>query len=128
MNDDYRNIYLESRYIKHYNLVGDLSSSFLAGIRFYHGDTHRIQGSNTGSDANFTVDDPNNLQIDCKFPSYMHVDPNLKDVKGYNFDIGYRGQFLNLFSLDVSKYYLLYKNRIGVSQQSDGGDNVYIWN
>jgi len=215
MNDDYRNIYLESRYIKHYNLIGDLSSSFLAGVRFYHGDTHRIQGSNIGSDANFTVDDPNNLQIDYKFPSYnaaaffenvfqvtdklaitpgarfeyiqtnadsltnanassnkthtrkfvllglgldykvtdktdayanfsqnyspidftdivvsqpgMQVDPNLKDVKGYNFDIGYRGQFLNLFSLDVSGYYLLYKNRIGISQQTDGGGNVYLY-
>ena len=222
MDDDYRNYYLEARYIKHYNLVGDLSSSFLAGMRFYHGDTHRIQGNNnTGSDANFTVDDPNNLQIDYRFPSYnaaafienvfqltdkfsvtpgarfeyiqtnakgytvadtttniktpgdethtrkfpllgvgldykvtqktdayanfsqnyspidfgdivvlqpdMKVDPNLKDVKGYNFDIGYRGQFLNIFSLDVSGYYLLYKNRIGTLLQTDGGGNIYSY-
>jgi len=227
MDDDYRNIYLESRYIKHYKLVGDLSSSFLAGVRFYHGDTHRIQGNNnTGSNADFTVDDPNDLQIDYKFPSYnvavfmenvfqlsdklsvtpgarfeyiqtnaigysipdtttnvkvpanqthtrkfplfglgldykvtdktdayanfsqnyspvdftdiviaqpgMVVDPNLKDVKGYNFDIGYRGQFLNVFSLDVSGYYLLYKNRIGAIEESDGGAstgglNTYLY-
>lgn len=221
-DDDYRNYYLEARYIKHYNLINNLSSSFLAGMRFYHGDTHRIQGNNnTGSKADFSVDDPNNLQIDYRFPSYnlaafvenvfqvtkklsitpgarfeyiqtnangytiadtttnvrtnaaqthtrkfplfglgldykvtektdayanfsqnyspinftdivviqpdMKVDPNLKDVKGYNFDIGYRGQFLNLFSLDVSGYYLLYKNRVGTLLQTDGGGNVYSY-
>ena len=57
----------------------------------------------------------------------MKVDPNLKDVKGYNFDIGYRGQFLNIFTLDVSGYYLLYKNRIGTLLQTDGGGNVYSY-
>jgi Fe(3+) dicitrate transport protein len=222
MNDDYRNYYMESRYIKHYNFIGDLSSSFVAGIRFYHGDTHRIQGNNnTGSNADFSVDDPNNLQLNYRFPSYnaaafvenifkltdklsvtpgarfeyiqtnaqgytiadtttnvktlgnqthtrkfplfglgldykvtektdiyanfsqnyspvdftdivilqpdMKVDPNLKDVKGYNLDIGYRGQLFNIFSLDVSTYYLLYKNRIGSLEQTDGGGNVYLY-
>ena len=222
MNDEYRNHYLEARYIKHYNLIGNLSSSLLTGLRFYHGDTHRIQGNNnTGSNADFSVDDPDNLQINYKFPSYnaaafvenifqltdklsvtpgarfeyiqtnakgytindtttniwtpgnethtrkfvllgigldykvtektdvyanfsqnyspinfsdiiisqpnFVVDPNLKDVKGYNFDIGYRGQFLNIFSLDVSGYYLLYKNRTGTLQQTDGGENSYLY-
>ncbi|HEY0245204.1 MAG TPA: carboxypeptidase-like regulatory domain-containing protein, partial [Mucilaginibacter sp.] len=31
MDDDYRNYYLEARYIKHYNLVNNISSSFLSG-------------------------------------------------------------------------------------------------
>ena len=57
----------------------------------------------------------------------MKVDPNLKDVKGYNFDLGYRGQFANIFTLDVSVYYLLYKNRVGTLLQTDGGGNVYSY-
>lgn len=220
MNDTYRNYYMETRYIHHYKLIGNSQSSFLAGVRFYHGDTHRIQGyNNTGSDANFSVTNTSNLQIDYRFPSYnaavfaenvfqltdkfsvtpgirmeyiqtnakgytiadtttnaktfddethtrnfplvgvgldykvsqktdayanfsqnyspisfgdivilqpgMKVDPNLKDVKGYNFDLGYRGQYKNLFNFDVSVFYLLYKNRVGNLLQTDGGGNVY---
>ena len=191
MNDQYRNFYMETRYIHHYELIDGIKSSFLAGVRAYHGDTHRIQGANyTGSDANFSVRDNNDLEIDYRFPSYnaaafaenvfqltnrfsvipgarfeyiqtnangyampdpntdsktdgheshtrkfvllgvgldykasrktdfyanfsqnyspvsftdiiisqptLKVDPNLKDVRGYNFDLGYRGQIGNL--------------------------------
>ncbi|MGC4023596.1 MAG: TonB-dependent receptor [Cyclobacteriaceae bacterium] len=220
MNDVYRNYYLEARYIHHYKLVHEIQSSFLAGARFYTGDTHRIQGYNySGSNADFSVRDNQNLQIDYRFPSYnaaifaenvfqitnkfsvtpgirleyiqtnakgytiadtttnvktygnethtrkfpligvgldykvsrktdayanfsqnyspisfgdivilqpgMKVDPNLKDVKGYNFDLGYRGQYKNLFNFDISWFYLLYKNRVGNLLQTDGGGNVY---
>ncbi|WP_158799205.1 TonB-dependent receptor domain-containing protein [Pedobacter sp. L105] len=222
MNDDYRNYYMEARYIHHYALINNIQSSFLAGVRAYHGDTHRTQGYNyTGSDADFTMRDNNDRQIDYRFPSYnvaafaenvfkltdkfsvipgarleyiqtnakgytipdttmnaktlgneshtrkfallglgldykvsrktdlyanfsqnyspvsftdiiilqpnMKVDPNLKDVKGYNFDLGYRGQIKNIVSFDVSGFYLLYKNRIGTLQQSDGGNAVYLY-
>ena len=69
MDDDYRNFYLEGRYIKHYKFIDNLSSSFLAGVRFYHGDTHRIQGNNnTGSNANFSVDDPGNFADRLQVP------------------------------------------------------------
>ncbi|MBB6270915.1 Fe(3+) dicitrate transport protein [Pedobacter cryoconitis] len=220
MNDQYRNYYMETRYIHHYELVNGIKSSFLAGVRAYHGDTHRIQGYNyTGSDANFSVRDNDNLQIDYRFPSYnaaafaenvfqltnklsvipgarfeyirtnangytipdtttniktpgheshtrkfvllgmgldykisrktdfyanfsqnyspvsftdiiisqptLKVDPDLKDVKGYNFDLGYRGQISNLVNFDLSGFYLLYKNRIGTLLQTDGGGDVY---
>ena len=221
MDDDYRNYYTEARFIHHYNLIGNLRSSFLTGVRFYHGNTHRTQGYNyTGADANFSMRD-DRTQLDYRFPSYnvaafaenvfqltdkfsvtpgarfeyiqtnsrgytitdtttnvatpgnekhtrkfpllgvgldykvtpksdvyvnfsqnyspidfgdivilqpgMKVDPNLKDVKGYNFDLGYRGQFLNALTLDVSGYYLLYKNRIGSMLQTDGGNDVYLY-
>ena len=222
MNDDYRNFYMETRYIHHYNLIGSLPSSFLAGVRAYHGNTHRTQGYNyTGSDADFSVKNNDNQQIDYRFPSYnvaafaenvfqltdkfsvipgarfeyiqtnakgytiadtstnaktygneshtrkfallglgldykighktdlyanfsqnyspvsftdiiilqpsMKVDPNLKDVKGYNFDLGYRGQVSNILNFDLSGFYMLYKNRIGTLQQSDGGSDVYLY-
>jgi Fe(3+) dicitrate transport protein len=53
------------------------------------------------------------------------VDPNLKDVKGYNFDIGYRGRYKTILSFDVSAFYMLYKNRIGTLLQIDSVGNVY---
>lgn len=220
MNDAYQNFYMEVRYIRHYKLIGNAPSSFLTGMRLYHGDTHRIQGYNfTGADASFTVRNSEALQIDYRFPSYnaayfaenifqltrnfsvtpgirleyiqtnargytiadtttniktngnqthtrrfpligtgldykvssktdayanfsqnyspisfgdivilqpgMQVDPNLKDVKGYNFDLGYRGRAGKLFNFDVSGFYMLYKNRVGSLLQTDGGGNVY---
>lgn len=220
MSDKYRNIYMETRYIHHYNLGNNLRSAILAGIRFYHGDTHRMQGYNyTGSNANYSFGSPDSLQIDYRFPSYnaavfaenvfqitdkfsitpgarfeyiqtngegytvadtseniktwgnekhvrkfpllgigleykifdrtdiyanfsqnyspvnfsdiiiiqpgMKVDPNLKDVKGYNADLGYRGQIKNIVNFDLSIYYLLYKNRIGTLLQTDGDENIY---
>lgn len=41
------------------------------------------------------------------------IDVNLKDAKGYNIDLGYRGSVGNLFSFDVSVFMLEYGNRIG---------------
>jgi len=46
-------------------------------------------------------------------PTTDIVDPNLKDAKGYNFDLGYRGKVKNFLQIDVSGYYLLYQNRVG---------------
>jgi len=220
MNDEYRNYYMEARSIHHYNLAGKTQSSFLVGVRLYHGNTRRVQGYNySESGADFSVGDSENLQIDYRFPSYnaaafaenvfqltdkfsvtpgirmeyiqtnakgytmadpttrlktlghethtrhfpllgagldykvtgqtdayanfsqnyspisfgdivilqpgMKVDPDLKDVKGYNFDLGYRGQYKKAFNFDISGFYLLYKNRVGNLLQTDGGGDVY---
>jgi Fe(3+) dicitrate transport protein len=46
-------------------------------------------------------------------PTTDLVDPNLKDAKGYNIDLGYRGKIKDYFGFDVSGYYLQYNNRIG---------------
>ncbi len=46
-------------------------------------------------------------------PSTDVVDDNLKDAKGYNIDLGYRGKIKNYVQFDVSGYYLQYNNRIG---------------
>lgn len=46
-------------------------------------------------------------------PTTDVVDPDLKDAKGYNIDLGYRGKVKNFFQFDVSGFYLQYNNRVG---------------
>ncbi|MDB5198952.1 MAG: TonB-dependent receptor [Chitinophagaceae bacterium] len=46
-------------------------------------------------------------------PTTDVVDPNLKDAKGYNADLGYRGKVKNFLQFDVSTFYLEYNNRVG---------------
>jgi Fe(3+) dicitrate transport protein len=46
-------------------------------------------------------------------PSTDVVDENLKDAKGYNIDLGYRGKVKNYLQFDISGFYLQYNNRIG---------------
>lgn len=46
-------------------------------------------------------------------PTTDVVDPNLKDAKGYNADLGYRGKVKNFIQFDVSGFYLQYNNRVG---------------
>jgi Fe(3+) dicitrate transport protein len=53
------------------------------------------------------------------------VDPNLKDETGFNADLGYRGSIDNIFSFDVSGFWLQYNNRIGQLQQVDSAYNIY---
>jgi Fe(3+) dicitrate transport protein len=46
-------------------------------------------------------------------PTTDVVDPDLKDARGYNIDLGYRGKVKNFLQFDVSGYYLQYNNRVG---------------
>ncbi len=46
-------------------------------------------------------------------PTTDIVDPDLKDAKGYNFDLGYRGKVKNFLQFDISGFYLQYNNRVG---------------
>ncbi len=46
-------------------------------------------------------------------PSTDVVDPDLKDAKGYNLDLGYRGKVKSYLQFDVSAFYLQYNNRVG---------------
>ncbi|MDP1842103.1 MAG: TonB-dependent receptor [Sediminibacterium sp.] len=47
-------------------------------------------------------------------PSTDIIDENLKDAKGFNIDIGYRGKVQSYLLFDFSVYYLQYNNRMGV--------------
>jgi len=55
-------------------------------------------------------------------PTTDVIDQNLKDAKGYNIDLGYRGRIKEYFFFDVSGYLLQYNNRIGLiaQQRLDG--------
>lgn len=50
------------------------------------------------------------------------IDPNLKDARGYNLDLGYRGKLKDYLFFDVGLFYLQYNNRIGLlaQQRLDG--------
>ncbi len=55
-------------------------------------------------------------------PTTDEIDQNLKDAKGYNIDLGYRGRIKEYLFFDVSGYLLQYNNRIGLiaQQRLDG--------
>jgi Fe(3+) dicitrate transport protein len=46
-------------------------------------------------------------------PSTDIIDNDLKDSKGFNADLGFRGKVKNFLQFDISSYYLLYNNRVG---------------
>src|SRR5687767_12304102 len=46
-------------------------------------------------------------------PTTDIVDPDLKDSKGYNIDLGYRGKLKDYLQFDISGFYLQYNNRVG---------------
>lgn len=47
------------------------------------------------------------------------IDPDLQDEKGFNIDLGIRGQIINKLNYDVSVFMLSYANRIGTTIQVD---------
>lgn len=46
-------------------------------------------------------------------PTSDIIDQNLKDAKGYNLDLGYRGKVKSYLQYDVSSFSLKYNNRVG---------------
>lgn len=57
------------------------------------------------------------------------IDPELKDAKGYNLDIGYRGKVSNFLNFDIDYFNLNYNNRIGtINQIADGRSFQYRTN
>jgi Fe(3+) dicitrate transport protein len=62
-----------------------------------------------------------------KFGSTSKIDPNLKDVKGFNADIGWRGTFGKFLNFDVDAFYLGYNNRIGIVERTDASGIPYTF-
>jgi Fe(3+) dicitrate transport protein len=46
------------------------------------------------------------------------IDPNLKDTKGYDIDLGYRGHYSDFFRFDINVFYLYYGDRVGLITQN----------
>jgi Fe(3+) dicitrate transport protein len=55
----------------------------------------------------------NYSDILVRTPNFQ-VDQDLKDVTGFNADLGFRGQHKDWLNFDLSAYYLDYNNRIGI--------------
>jgi len=55
------------------------------------------------------------------------IDPNMKDAKGYNADLGWRGSFGKVLNFDVNVFYLAYDHRIGLIQLTDANGNPYTY-
>ena len=53
------------------------------------------------------------------------IDPNLSDAKGFNFDLGYRGELGNYLTFDVDYFYLDYSNRVGTIAQTASDGKIY---
>lgn len=57
----------------------------------------------------------------------FQIDPELEDETGYTGDIGIRGEIMNLFTYDISGFYIYYNNRIGFTTElNDQLNRLYI--
>lgn len=55
------------------------------------------------------------------------VNPDLKDSRGYDADLGYRGNIGNIFNYDFDLYYVYYGNRIGNLTEVNAAKQTYIY-
>lgn len=53
------------------------------------------------------------------------IDPNLSDAKGFNFDLGYRGELGNYLTFDVDYFHLDYDNRVGTISRTNTEGKIY---
>jgi len=54
------------------------------------------------------------------------IDPDLKDSRGYDIDLGYRGQVRDLISFDINAFYLFYGDRIGKVATTDANSTYLL--
>lgn len=54
------------------------------------------------------------------------IDPNLKDSKGYDIDLGYRGHYKDVFNFDINAFYLFYGNRVGLLSEKKQDNSFYL--
>lgn len=55
------------------------------------------------------------------------VDPNLKDSKGYDIDLGYRGHYSDILNFDINAFYLFYGDRIGLITAKRPDNSNYLF-
>ncbi|MEO7044996.1 MAG: TonB-dependent receptor, partial [Ferruginibacter sp.] len=55
------------------------------------------------------------------------IDPSLKDSKGYDIDLGYRGNYKDILQFDVNAYYLFYGNKVGLITQTNADGSTYLF-
>ncbi len=55
------------------------------------------------------------------------IDPNLKDSRGYDIDLGFRGHYKNYLHFDVTSFYLYYGNRVGQLTLAKPDSSTYLY-
>jgi Fe(3+) dicitrate transport protein len=55
------------------------------------------------------------------------IDPSLKDSKGYDLDLGYRGHLKNILQFDVNGFYLFYGDKVGLITQMNADGSSYLY-
>ncbi|WP_184544876.1 TonB-dependent receptor family protein [Mucilaginibacter sp. FT3.2] len=55
------------------------------------------------------------------------IDPNIKDSRGYDIDLGYRGHISTVFNYDVNGFYVYYGNRAGTLTQVDAQNVSHLF-
>jgi len=55
------------------------------------------------------------------------IDPNLKDARGWNADLGWRGTVRNYLNFDVGAFYMAYNHRIGIEWLTDVNGDPYTY-
>lgn len=56
----------------------------------------------------------------------LEIDPDLKDSRGFNIDIGLRGKYKKFLNFDISGFILNYKDRIGLVTRKRPDGSTYI--
>jgi Fe(3+) dicitrate transport protein len=55
----------------------------------------------------------------------LEIDPDLKDSRGYNVDLGIRGKYRNYFNFDINGFRLEYNDRIGIVTRTRPDGSTY---
>jgi Fe(3+) dicitrate transport protein len=94
---------------------------FGAGLQYQAGTSGQFYGNISQAYKPFTyanIIPGNDLAV---------VDPNLKDSRGYNADVGYRGNLGNALNYDLDLYYVFYGDRVGNLTQTNAANQTYIY-
>ncbi len=88
---------------------------FLAGLGTSYKPTEALE-LYTNISRNYRAITFNDMRV--ANPNF-EIDPNLRDEKGFNADLGFRGTAGNWFNFDLSGFFLYYQDRIGQVLKTD---------
>ena len=78
--------------------------------------------------ANFSqCYEPTNYSNLTPLGSTSVIDPNLKDVSGFNSDLGWRGNISNIVNFDVGGFYMGFNKEIGIETLSNSQSVPYTY-
>jgi Fe(3+) dicitrate transport protein len=78
--------------------------------------------------ANFSqCYEPTNYSNLTPLGSTSVIDPNLKDVSGFNSDLGWRGNISNILNFDVGAFYMPFNKEIGIETLNNSQGNHYTY-